>query len=55
MKNKKLQIVFWISLSVFLIWDWNASKPINILLEPPAISLGSGQKSIGGHCSNSSK
>lgn len=54
-KTLLLQIAFWLALAVFLIWDWNASKTINPLLEPPPIALGSGQKSLGGHCSNAAK
>lgn len=55
MKNRQLQISFWVLLLIFLIWDWNTAKPINIFLEPPAVTMGSGQKSQGGHCSNTKK
>jgi hypothetical protein len=50
-----LQMAFWIALLAFLIWDWANSKAVNPLLEPAPIALGSGQKSLGGHCSNASK
>ena len=55
MKNRQLQISFWVLLLIFLIWDWNTAKPINVFLEPPAVTMGSGQKSQGGHCSNTKK
>jgi hypothetical protein len=55
MKNKILQISFWLVLLTFLIWDWNIANPVNVFLEPPAITLGSGQKSQGGHCSQSKR
>ncbi len=55
MNKRILQIGFWASLFIFLIWDWNTAKPVNVFLEPSAVAMGSGQKSQGGHCSNSKK
>jgi hypothetical protein len=42
--------VFWVGLALFLSWDWIASPPIDLRMEPPAIALGSGQAPSGGHC-----
>jgi hypothetical protein len=53
--DNRLKLIFWIALVLFLIWDWNFFKPINLLSESPAFAIGSGQQSSGGHCSNSSK
>lgn len=50
-----LQIAFWLALITFLLWDWGNSKAINPFLEPSPIALGSGQKSLSGHCSNAAK
>lgn len=56
MKNKSiLSTIFWISLLLFFAWDWGQSKPINLLNELPALAAGSGQKAVGGHCSNVGK
>ncbi len=45
-----LKWIFWVALVLFLSWDWMASPPIDLRLEPPAIALGSGQAPVGGHC-----
>jgi len=47
----KLQAVFWIVLTVFLVWDFSTSEPLNLRNEPPLIAAGSGQVISGGHCS----
>ena len=49
--GKRLQVVFWAALAAFLAWDWAASTPLNLRLEPPLIAAGSGQAASGGHCS----
>jgi hypothetical protein len=53
--TRLLQTIFWSALIAFIIWDWQTSAPINPYLEAPAIALGSGQKSAGGHCSNTAR
>jgi hypothetical protein len=50
-QTHKLQAVFWLSLSAFLVWDFLASDPVDLRNEPPLIAAGSGQASSGGHCS----
>jgi hypothetical protein len=47
----KRQAVFWIVLTVFLVWDFNTSEPLNLRNEPPLVAAGSGQVISGGHCS----
>ncbi len=47
----KLQAVFWLSLAVFLAWDYKHSVPVDLRNEPPLIAAGSGQATSGGHCS----
>lgn len=49
----RYQATFWITLAAFLAWDFTASEPVNLRLEPPLIAAGSGQVSSGGHCSMS--
>lgn len=49
--RRGLRIVFWLLLFAFLAWDFNHSAPVNLRLELPPIAAGSGQSSIGGHCS----
>ena len=49
--GKRLQVVFWAALAAFLAWDWAASTPLNLRLEPPLVAAGSGQAASGGHCS----
>lgn len=51
----KLQAVFWISLTLFLAWDFMSSKPVDLRNEPPLIAAGSGQAASGGHCSMATK
>jgi len=46
---------FWLTLVAFFVWDWQASKPVNLRLEPPIIALGSGQAPSGGHCASFTK
>lgn len=45
------QAVFWISLALFLAWDFTSSIPVDLRNEPPLIAAGSGQATSGGHCS----
>ncbi|MCM2297176.1 hypothetical protein [Rhodoferax sp.] len=47
----RMQLIFWLVLGTFLVWDWTASPPINLRQEPPLIAAGSGQAVSGGHCS----
>lgn len=47
----KMQAVFWLSLAVFLAWDYKHSVPVDLRNEPPLIAAGSGQATSGGHCS----
>lgn len=49
--TRRLQAVFWLILVFFLVWDFNASAPVNLRDEPPLIAAGSGQATSGGHCS----
>ena len=42
--------IFWIGLIAFVAWDYTASAPVNLRLEPPMITAGSGQAVSGGHC-----
>lgn len=46
-----LRIVFWLLLLGFLAWDVMHSAPIDLRFEKPLIAAGSGQSSVGGHCS----
>ncbi|UOD49618.1 hypothetical protein [Orrella daihaiensis] len=48
--QKPLQWLFWLVLVAFLSWDWQISPQIDLRNEPPAIALGSGKASVGGHC-----
>lgn len=43
--------VFWVGLLAFLAWDWVHSPNVDLRREPPLIAAGSGQASVGGHCS----
>lgn len=52
MKNPILLIAFWIALLGFFAWDWAASDPVNVHLEPPLIAAGSGRAPSGGHCAS---
>jgi hypothetical protein len=47
----RLKITFWILLVGFVAWDLQASAPVDLRNEPPAIAAGSGQAASGGHCS----
>ena len=42
--------IFWLALVGFVAWDFAASPPINLRLEPPFIAAGSGTITSGGHC-----
>lgn len=42
--------VFWAALAGFVAWDFAASAPVNLRLEPPFIAAGSGTPGSGGHC-----
>lgn len=42
--------IFWGALAAFIAWDFFASAPINLRLEPPPIAVGSGTIVHAGHC-----
>ncbi len=42
--------VFWAALIGFVAWDFAASAPVNLRLEPPIIAAGSGLATNAGHC-----
>ncbi len=42
--------IFWLALIGFVAWDFAMSAPVNLRLEPPIITAGSGQASSSGHC-----
>lgn len=42
--------IFWIGLFAFIAWDYRASDPVNLRLEPPIFAAGSGLPTSGGHC-----
>jgi len=42
--------VFWAALVGFVAWDYGASAPVNLRLEPPIFAAGSGLPASGGHC-----
>ena len=44
-------LLFWLSLALFLGWDWMNSAPVNLRHEAPLIAAGSGLAPTGGHCS----
>lgn len=46
-----LRSAFWAILIVFLVWDFNHSKPVDLRFEAPLIAAGSGVAVQGGHCS----
>ncbi len=41
---------FWLALVGFVAWDFAHSDPVNLRLEPPMITAGSGTAASGGHC-----
>ncbi len=41
---------FWLLLTGFVAWDFASSAPVNLRLEPPIITAGSGSPASGGHC-----
>ncbi len=49
--TRKLQWGVWGLLAGFLVWDFNASAPVNLRDEPAWVAAGSGQVVSGGHCS----
>jgi hypothetical protein len=51
LSSSQRKVVFWISLSVFLVWDFTSSAPVDLRNELPLIAAGSGQAASGGHCS----
>jgi hypothetical protein len=51
LSSSQRKAVFWISLSLFLVWDFTSSRPVDLRNEPPLIAAGSGQAASGGHCS----
>lgn len=50
-RTHRLQAVFWLALVTFIAWDFAASAPVDLRNEPPLIAAGSGQATVGGHCS----
>lgn len=46
-----LRTLFWVCLVGFLVWDFTASKPVDLRFEAPLIAAGSGVAAQGGHCS----
>lgn len=42
--------LFWLAFVAFAAWDFASSAPINLRLEPPIITAGSGTPATGGHC-----
>jgi hypothetical protein len=50
-RRTQRQLLFWTALFAFLAWDFSVSAPIDLRQEPPLIAAGSGQASVGGHCS----
>ncbi|WP_333706008.1 hypothetical protein [Ottowia beijingensis] len=42
--------MFWLALIGFIAWDFAASAPVNLRLEPPIFAAGSGLPTSGGHC-----
>ena len=42
--------IFWLLLIAFAAWDYAVSAPVNLRLEPPLITAGSGTHASGGHC-----
>ena len=50
-QTNTLRMVFWALLIAFLSWDFYASKPVDLRYEPPLFAAGSGQATVGGHCS----
>ena len=49
--NTWRQLLFWLALAAFLVWDFQTSVPVDLRREPPLIAAGSGQTTSGGHCS----
>ena len=41
---------FWLLLTGFVAWDFASSAPVNLRLEPPIITAGSGSPASSGHC-----
>jgi hypothetical protein len=50
-KQSVLSLVFWLLLTVFMVWDFAKSADINQREEPPLIAAGSGKAPTGAHCS----
>ncbi|GAB1385751.1 hypothetical protein MASR1M59_08990 [Melaminivora sp.] len=44
------RVGFWLALLGFIAWDYQRSDPVNLRLEPPMITAGSGSAASGGHC-----
>ena len=42
--------LFWLLAIGFAVWDFAGSAPVNLRLEPPMITAGSGVAASGGHC-----
>ncbi|MGD9942089.1 MAG: hypothetical protein AB7S98_02535 [Burkholderiaceae bacterium] len=55
MTRKTVAFVFWAALIGFIALDRQWSAPHDRFAEPPAIAMGSGQASAGGHCSGSTR
>ena len=43
-------VILFLPLVGFIAWDFAQSDPVNLRLEPPMITAGSGQAVSGGHC-----
>ena len=50
-KQSVLSLIFWLLLTVFIVWDFAKSADINQRDEPPLIAAGSGKAPTGAHCS----
>lgn len=50
-KQSVLSALFWLSLTIFIAWDFAKSADIDLRQEPPLIAAGSGKAPTGAHCS----
>ncbi|HMN20833.1 MAG TPA: hypothetical protein PKA16_05515 [Ottowia sp.] len=48
--TQALRWLFWLAAIAFVAWDLAISAPVNLRLEPPMITAGSGVPATGGHC-----
>lgn len=42
--------IFWVAAVTFVVWDFAHSAPVNVRLEPPMVTVGSGVPSDAGFC-----